>query len=62
MTRRERDEVIAALVEERIDADKERSATLLGNGHECYVNLAVGTGLQDNELYSKHTCSRLHIS
>src|SRR5215831_11810712 len=62
MARRERDDVIAALQEERIDADDKCTAALLGHRRERGVDLAVSTSPQDNELQPKHTCSRLHIS
>src|SRR5262249_61806910 len=62
MVRRERDDVIAALYEERIDAEKERNAAFLRDSREPSLHLSFGTGRQDHELQPKHTGSRLHIS
>src|SRR5262249_17180791 len=62
MAPRQRNDVIAALVEEWIGTDKERAAALSRHGRECCVDLPVGTGTQDNQLQSKHTRRRLHIS
>src|SRR5262249_46922082 len=61
MAPRERDDVIAALQEERIDADKESNAAFLRHSRECSLHLSFGTGRQGNELQPKHTGSRLHI-
>src|SRR5262245_6057263 len=61
MAPRERDDVIAALQEERIDADKESNAAFLRHSRERCLHLSFGTGRQGNELQPKHTGSRLHI-
>ena len=57
MARRQRHELLAAGVEERIAADEERAGVQLGEGGESDVDLAFGVGLQDMELQALRCAS-----
>src|SRR5262249_10854796 len=59
MARRQCDDVIAPLHEERIDAEKERNAALSSHGHERCLHLSFATGPQGHELHPKHTGRRV---
>src|SRR5262249_42879216 len=62
MARRERNDLIAARQEERVDVDIERVAALLGHRRERGIGLAFASSSQNNVLQPKGACSRLHIS
>ena len=47
MARRQRDELLAPAVEERIGGEDERAGMQLHEGCESCVDLAFGAGLQD---------------
>src|SRR5439155_13233029 len=51
-----RDELTSTAEEERIGVDRERANTLLNERCESGVDLAFGTGLQNDNLSSKRSC------
>ena len=50
MARRERNDLIAARQEERVDADIERTAALLSHRRERGIDLAFATSSQNSVL------------
>ena len=62
MARRQRHELLAPAVEERIGADEERAGLQLDEGGEGGVDLAFGAGLQDMELHPLRARRFLHVS
>ena len=62
MACRQRHELLAPAVEERIGADDERAGMQLDEGGEGGVDLAFGAGLQDRELHPLRARRFLHVS
>ncbi len=62
MACRQRHELLAPAVEERIGADDERAGMQLDEGGESGVDLAFGAGLQDMELHPLRARRFLHVS
>ena len=62
MARRQRHELLAPIVEERIVADDQRAGMQLDEGREGGVDLAFGAGLQDRELHTLRARRFLHVS
>ena len=62
MACRQRHELLAPAVEERIGADDERAGMQLDEGREGGVDLAFGAGLQDMELQPLRARRLLHVS
>ena len=58
---RQRDDLIAPAVEERIGANDERAGPLLDHGCEGRVDVAFGAGIQDMELQPQRARRRLQV-
>ena len=61
MACRQRHQLFAPAVEERVAADDERAGMQLDEDHEGGVDLAFGAGLQDMELHPLGARHPLHV-
>src|SRR5206468_4767584 len=61
MACRQRDELLAPAVEERIGAEDERASTQLDEGRKSCVDLAFGGGLHELELQPLRGRRILHL-
>ena len=62
MARRQRQDLLASAVDERIAVDDERTGLHLDEGRKSGIDLAFGAGLQDRELHTLRARRFLHIS
>src|SRR5262249_61469310 len=61
MLRCQRDELFVPIRKERIAADEERTDAILPHGRERGVDVAGGSGSQDNELQPDGACRILQL-